>query len=304
MKRIIPFLIAILALCPDSFAENVKREENYASLSGISVTDNFNVQIVDGPSIKVSMTLEDVLADLVHLSLVDGILYIDYDEKSITKEIRAAIRRRVEKSLMMDVVISIPPSCAFNSIAITDNVVLTSKASFGSSNSFNVSVDGNAVIKALTLNTTEAVLTAKKRADVKASLTCGKTIVRSYGNSVLELNVSGNEASVESEGSSTVRFVSSVTSLMVNASANSKLSLLGTASKLELNGMNSANADASALDVKTAKIGLVSASCEVNVHDVITLTLSGGAKLSYLGSPVLDVNKVEKSSIFRKKPEE
>lgn len=299
MKRIIFTLIAILTLESCLFAENVTREDAFASISGISAGNKFNIKLVDGPSIKLTMTTEDVLADYIHLTLVDGILTLTFDEKSITKEVKAVLKHRDPKSIRMDAVLSVPSSCKFNSVSLSESAVLESDASFGSCESFALNVTGNAVVKSLNINSKEATVGVAKHADVKITMSCSNSIIRSEGNSVVELDVSGNEASVESIGASSVKLVSTASAIRVNAAGSSNVSLSGTGTSLEIEGKNSARIDASGLNTKTAKITANGSTCKVNAQDNLSVCLSGGAKIHFAGSPAVEIIKVEKSSIYK-----
>jgi len=300
MKRILISLLAILAIQSSLSAGNITREEQFNSFTGISVSDKFNVSIVDGSSMKVSLTVEEVLADFVHMTIIDGILTITFDEKSMTKEIRASIKQRDPKTIRMDVEIAIPSTCPLKSISLSDHAVLSSKADMSPVESFSLDASGNSVVKALSVKSKDATITASKHAEVKASFDCDKTIISGAGNCILDISASGKEAKIEAQSASMVNFTSAVDLLVVNSAGSSKIAISGTANKIEVNGKNSSCVDASGLSVRTSRLNMTSSYCEINAKDTLYLNLNSGAKLNFAGAPVLEVVKVEKSSIYKK----
>ena len=280
--------------------------------SVVSVSDDFEVTLVKG-AYNVRLTTDKALTPYVQVYVRSKVLYINYDEKAVPKEVKSQYKGKNASVPVFRAVVSLPE---LNGIDLSGNATLTTTEEFDGG-VFNLTMQDKAQIKNLKLNASSVQLNLKKNSLANLNLTAAqKAEIYAEGSANLkaaietaELTVStANSAVVTLNGSSSILSLSAVGSSKISASerndsctmklgGSAEVNIEGESETLLLNAEKNAVLDASNYATKTVEAEMSGGKANVKVSDELSLSLSGGSALYYVGTPVFKIGKVLKSTL-------
>ncbi len=286
--------------------------------TALSVGDNFQVTLREG-ACAVNLTADEALLPYILVSVRDSVLCIEYDEKSVPRDVKKVYRGKNAPVPVLSVSVSSP---FLNSITAMDNAVISGSGS-GSSTVFSDDLEMNlsekATLKDLKLDTDRAILrmdkhsvadiTLKSESQMEVSLKGNSQLKLQYKSRNLLLHQEGNSTAILDGESSTATFAVSGFAknrctdkgnvLVLEAGGSADISLAGEIGDLTLTCERNAKVDA--LEMKTGRVkatlnGWTSAS--VNAQEFLSVHMTGGSTLSFAGVPAIQVDKIMKSSLI------
>lgn len=294
-------------------AQLTDKEIPVSEFNSLSVTDDFEVTLARG-TYGVRLTVDKDLAPYVQVYVKSKTLYLDYDEKSVPKEIRKLYKGKHGLVPVFRIVAYTPE---IQTVTLTDNAVLVGMEEFPSSQ-FELFATDKSQVKNLSVNAVSARISLKKHATAVISAKTERGMEVNMDNSSdLKLTGSGEELVIHSEnsavvvsngpyktqtlstsGSSQVTVSSDADKVSITMEGSSKILLSGKANVLNVKGTRSSSADAYSMPVKEITVDLSgSSNVTASVSDQVDATLVGGSAFYFAGSPTFLIRKIVKSTL-------
>ena len=324
MNKIIYKALAAV-ICSIAFVQFAGAQELYATqtqkekdceveeFTAICVADNFQVSLQEG-ACGVKLLSDEALLPYLLVSVRDSVLYLEYDEKSVPRDVKKLYRGKNAPVPVLKAIVSSP---FLNGITATQNAVIRGNSTVFS-DALDVTVTDKATIKNLVLDAESAKLHMSKNGTADFALTAESQLELSLeGSSQLKLQYKSHNLLLHQEGNSTAilqgesstatfavsgyaknRCTGKGGVLVVEAGGGSDISLAGEMGDLTLTLERTAKVDAlemKASRVKVSQNGWNSAT--VHAEDFLSVSLTGGSTLHYSGIPAIQVDKIMKSSL-------
>lgn len=282
--------------------------------NAVSATDDFEITLGRG-ACNVTVTADQALAPYVQVYVRSKVLYITYDEKSVPKDIRKQYKGRGAPAPVFRVSVTLPEIVG---LFLNDNVSVLAKDALESSR-LDLSLSDKAQVKSLAVHTQAATVSLRKNTLAVLDFSVENTLDLSVeGNANLKADVRAKDLAISTAGSAQVNvsaqkkggvtlrcggnskltFAGDVEKMDLQAGASADLALSGSAAQMLLKAERSADVDANAFLVQRLEADMSGSSkAEVNVAESLTATLVGGSALYYAGSPVFHIGKIMKSTL-------
>jgi hypothetical protein len=285
--------------------------------TAVNISNEFDVSLVQGDVCSITVTIDEPLSPYLSVRCQGKTLFVSFEEKSVTKEVKKLYSGRNAPKPSFHAVIAMP---AVESITICDKVVLNSPSRFEAGiDKFELTVLDEAQVKLLSLSANNAKVNLQKKANVSLNINTennieaitegdsnlnlssgagGELIVNASGKSKVSVKNTSNKVNVAIAGNAQVSIASNCNDVIVNAEGSSKLTLTGMGADISVKASKSANVDAYGLQMTEAVIDIAgNAQVSVNASETIEISSTGG-KLLFAGSPVFKIVKVSKASIL------
>lgn len=305
MKKVLVF-IGMVLISLGAFAQKndvatpaqiVRNKADYTSFVGISIARNFEISLINGGSYYSVVEADSRIADFCRAYVQGSVLYVDVDEKNLPSEAKKIMSKKGALAPVMKVTVSIPEHADFQQINLDGYAILSSLASFSNSSHLNIAASGNSVIKSLNAKVSDLSVTTSKKANVECEIACNNLKVVCSNGSVVMLKGRAHSVETNSDGSSLITLDAAVKTITVTAGGSSNVVLSGTADKFDIIGRNNGKVDASKFKVKSAWADVNHGEAQLNVDENLKLTLQSGAKVNYEGLPVIDIDKIQNSTV-------
>ena len=319
--RVLATVICSIAFVHYSWAQELyptqpqqEKDCEVEEFTALSVGDNFQVTLREG-ACAVKLTADEALLPYILVSVRDSVLCIEYDEKSVPRDVKKVYRGKNAPVPVFSVSVSSP---FLNGITATHDAVIS-----GSSTVFSDDLEMNladkATLKDLKLDTDRAILrmdkhsvadiTLKSESQMEVSLKGNSQLKLQYKSRNLLLHQEGNSTAILDGESSTATFAVSGYAknrctdkgnvLVLEAGGSADISLAGEIGDLTLTCERNAKVDA--MEMKSGRVkatlnGWTSAS--VNAQEFLSVNMTGGSTLSFAGVPAIQVDKIMKSSLI------
>ena len=124
--------------------------------------------------------------------------------------------------------------------------------------------------------------------------------VNTENNSQAIVKHFGNAISLTSAGASLQNIESEVVNLNASLAGGSTIEVKGSAAKLQVKGAATSRLTAEALAADNASVEQTGSSkCHVNVTGNILVNLTGGAMLTFMGKPTIEVDRIVNSTLIK-----
>lgn len=297
MKKVLTLAVATFAAVIFASAENIKKTEEFHSFNSISVSNNFDITIVESSSYSADLTIDSKIIDYCKIYVQAGVLNLSVDEKSFPKELKSQLRG---KNNIVDLKATIHvPAQTLSSLNLSDDAVLNVHGDMTAAKNFNITITDNATVKSMKLYGEQVSINASKKAGFKADIECENIQVATANNATVNIEVKAADADVKTEGSSQAFVNAKLQSCKSVSSAMSKLEFKGVATQYSATGSNFANINAEALEAEEVSVNINSCSCNVNATKKLNITLTSGAKLVFEGTPSITIDKIASSSVTK-----
>lgn len=280
--------------------------------TAISVSDNLQVVLQEG-ACAVKLVSDEALLPYILVSVRDSILYIEYDEKAVPRDVKKVYRGKNAPVPVMQAQVSSP---FLNGILASQNAVISGKGTIFS-DVMDMMLTDKATVKDLKVDAESAILhmgknsvadfTLSIESQLELSLEGSSELKLQYKSRNLLLHQEGNTTAILQGESSTAtygisgfaknRSTGKGNVLVVEAGGNADVSLAGEMGDLTLSLERTSKVDAVELKasrVKVSQNGWNSAT--VHAEDFLSVNLTGGSTLHYSGIPAIQVDKIMKSS--------
>lgn len=296
MKKILLAAAAIFALAIGANAQPVESVQNYSEFAGIDVSNNFEVKISYGETFQVKTLVEDLISQYVQMYVKSGILYITLDEKSYSKEVKAALKGKnaIVPILRAEVQFPSISSMKFSGKTVayaTDNI---------KSDVIKIELEDNAVIKSMSLDGQDVRIKMSNKTNATFDIYCNELEIEGANNAVATLALNATKLNVGTAGSATVNVNGDFKQVETKSQGSSVITLQGNSSKLVVDGSASSYVHAESLDVKEGEVVLAnSAKCDINAKDKLKVDLTGSSTLTFDSNPSVDVTRIIGSTMVR-----
>lgn len=299
-------LAALALLCTTVFAQKAgdapvqisQNKAHYTSFMGVSIAKNFDASIVSGDSYTSVIEADSRIADFCRAYVMGSILYVDIDDKTLPADAKKILNKKGAQAPVLKVLITIPAGADFQQINVDGNASLACSAAFSSAAKLNVVAAGNAVISSMKATVSDLSVTASKKASVTAEMDCNNLKVVTSNNAQVTLKGKATAVAANTDDASQLSLEAVSNTLTLNHGGFTKSVISGTAEKMDLIARINAKVDASKATVKKVWADLNHAEATVNATQNIKMTLQSGAKLSYSGHPVIEIDKIQSSTVI------
>ena len=314
----IAFAVAVLVAPQRSAAQVLSplvmdKDIAVTEFNAINVSDDFEVTLTRG-AYGAHLTVDKELAPYVEVYVRSRTLFINFDEKSVPRDLRKLYRGRSGLTATFRVIVYTPD---VKSITLSDYAILTGTEEFVSTD-FELAAAGKSQVKNLSVTAATAKVSLKKNAAANLVLRADRSIeVATDNNSTLDLSYdaetltlySGGSSIISADGpcvtmnltttgSSQVKVSSETEVVNVSAEGNSLLTLNGKAYDMKVQGARNASVDALAMPLETVDANLANnSSVLVDASKSIHVNLVGGSALYYTGNPLIEIEKIIKSTL-------
>ena len=280
--------------------------------TAISVSDNLQVVLQEG-ACAVKLVSDEALLPYILVSVRDSILFIEYDEKAVPRDVKKVYRGKYAPVPVMRAQVSSP---FLNGILASQNAVISGKGTIFA-DTMDMMITDKATVKDLKVDAESAILhmgknsvadfTLNVESQLELSLEGSSELKLQYKSRNLLMHQEGNTTAILQGESSTATYAISGFAknrstgkgnvLVVEAGGNADVSLAGEMGDLTLSLERTSKVDAVELKasrVKVSQNGWNSAT--VHAEDFLSVNLTGGSTLHYSGIPAIQVDKIMKSS--------
>lgn len=300
MKKLFSVIsIAAAISLSASAATTIQRTEQFSSIGGISVPCDFKVVLQHGASPKVELNVDARVADYCRAYLQGSNVVIELDTKNYPKELKNQLRQKNAEALVLEATVSVPADGQFNSISLKSNANLVATSTLRLQQKLSIDTRDNSVVKLMNVSATSIKVKAENKSTVELTATASNINVSAENNAVLNLKLSGKNAEIESSGSSTLTVDARVDNMTVKPAGQSKYTLTGSSEKMSIIGKGNSYVDAHSFTALDADVDMSNCECLVNPSKTLKIKLESGASLVFDGSPVIEINKIKKSSVIR-----
>ena len=314
----IAFAVAVLVAPQRSAAQVLSplvmdKDIALTEFNALNVSDDFEVTMTRG-AYGAHLTVDKELAPYVEVYVRSRTLFISFDEKAVPKDLRKLYRGRSGLTATFRVIVYAPD---IKTVALSDYAILTGTEEFVSTD-FELSAIGKSQVKNLSVTAATAKISLKKNAaanlvlrtdrDIEISTDNNSTLDLSYDTETLTLWSGGSSVinadgpcvtmNLTTTGSSQVKISSETEVVNITAEGNSLLTLNGKAYDMKVQGARNASVDALAMPLETVDANLANnSSVLVDASKSIHVNLVGGSALYYTGNPLIEIEKIIKSTL-------
>lgn len=298
MKRM--FLFSAFLLCAifsASAQSHFVQEKDYESFKNVNVADKFVVKLKHSSKYSVRITSDERISPYIQTYVKNGTLWLVLDEKSYTPELKKELKQKGTEAPLLEAEISMP---TIKSLVIKDKAILTHCDRLHAE-SFSLTVGDNAKVSSFNLDCSNAELSCVKNGVVSADVSVsGKLRVSASNSAEISLVQAGGSLIIETGGSSVVKAKANVTDAELSVSNGSRVSVSGKASSIKVKASGLSMTDLENLEAKEGTVEQSNSSkCYVNVTNSLSVNLTGGAMLSYMKKPSIEVERIISSTLIK-----
>lgn len=295
---------------PPAQLEKACEVEEFTS---VCIVSDFQVTLQEG-SCAVKLKADEALVPYILVAVRDSVLYLEYDEKSVPRDVKKVYRGKNAAVPVMKVSITAP---CLNGITAMQNATVSG---FGTvfSDALEIHLTDKATLKNIRLDTESAKvemdknsvadfnlsaeaqleLSLEDKSQLKLQYKTRNLLVHQVGNATAILTGESSTATFAIAGYAKNRCTNKGNVLVVEAGGNADVSLAGQTGDLTLTSERSAKTDA--LEMKASRVkATLNGWTSANVHaeEFLSVDLSGGSTLHYSGIPAIQVDKIVKSTL-------
>lgn len=289
-------LAVITAIAANAQASLVQ-ENDYESFSSVNISDDFIVKLNSSDKYSVKTVSDERVAPFVSCYVKNGVLYVSLDRKSFTPELKKQLKAKGAAKPVLEVEVYFP---SIKSLEMSGNTNLQI-ADVVKAENFTLVLSDKAKVNKLNIESETAEINLSKSAYANVEATTSKTLyVNTENNSQAIVKHFGNAISLTSAGASLQNIESEVVNLNASLAGGSTIEVKGSAAKLQVKGAATSRLTAEALAADNASVEQTGSSkCHVNVTGNILVNLTGGAMLTFMGKPTIEVDRIVNSTLIK-----
>ena len=296
-KLFIAVALAVITAIAANAQASLVQENDYESFSSVNISDDFIVKLNSSDKYSVKTVSDERVAPFVSCYVKNGVLYVSLDRKSFTPELKKQLKAKGAAKPVLEVEVYFP---SIKSLEMSGNTNLQI-ADVVKAENFTLVLSDKAKVNKLNIESETAEINLSKSAYANVEATTSKTLyVNTENNSQAIVKHFGNAISLTSAGASLQNIESEVVNLNASLAGGSTIEVKGSAAKLQVKGAATSRLTAEALAADNASVEQTGSSkCHVNVTGNILVNLTGGAMLTFMGKPTIEVDRIVNSTLIK-----
>ena len=296
-KLFIAVALAVITAIAANAQASLVQENDYESFSSVNISDDFIVKLNSSDKYSVKTISDERVAPFVSCYVKNGVLYVSLDRKSFTPELKKQLKAKGAAKPVLEVEVYFP---SIKSLEMSGNTNLQI-ADVVKAENFTLVLSDKAKVNKLNIESETAEINLSKSAYANVEATTSKTLyVNTENTSQAIVKHFGNAISLTSAGTSLQNIESEVVSMNASLNGGSTIEVKGSAAKLQVKGAATSRLTAEALAADNASVEQTGSSkCHVNVTGNILVNLTGGAMLTFMGKPTIEVDRIVNSTLIK-----
>lgn len=296
-KLFFALALAVITAIAANAQASLVQENDYESFSSVNISDDFIVKLNSSDKYSVKTISDERVAPFVSCYVKNGVLYVSLDRKSFTPELKKQLKAKGAAKPVLEVEVYFP---SIKSLEMSGNTNLQI-ADVVKADNFTLVLSDKAKVNKLNIESETAEINLSKSAYANVEATTSKTLyVNTENNSQAIVKHFGNAISLTSAGASLQNIESEVVNLNASLAGGSTIEVKGSAAKLQVKGAATSRLTAEALAADNASVEQTGSSkCHVNVTGNILVNLTGGAMLTFMGKPTIEVDRIVNSTLIK-----
>lgn len=296
-KLFFALALAVITAIAANAQASLVQENDYESFSSVNISDDFIVKLNSSDKYSVKTISDERVAPFVSCYVKNGVLYVSLDRKSFTQELKKQLKAKGAAKPVLEVEVYFP---SIKSLEMSGNTNLQI-ADVVKAENFTLVLSDKAKVNKLNIESETAEINLSKSAYANVEATTSKTLyVNTENTSQAIVKHFGNAISLTSAGTSLQNIESEVVSMNASLNGGSTIEVKGSAAKLQVKGAATSRLTAEALAADNASVEQTGSSkCHVNVTGNILVNLTGGAMLTFMGKPTIEVDRIVNSTLIK-----
>ena len=296
-KLFIAVALAVITAIAANAQASLVQENDYESFSSVNISDDFIVKLNSSDKYSVKTISDERVAPFVSCYVKNGVLYVSLDRKSFTPELKKQLKAKGAAKPVLEVEVYFP---SIKSLEMSGNTNLQI-ADVVKADNFTLVLSDKAKVNKLNIESETAEINISKSAYANVEATTSKTLyVNTENTSQAIVKHFGNAISLTSAGTSLQNIESEVVNMNASLNGGSTIEVKGSAAKLQVKGAATSRLTAEALAADNASVEQTGSSkCHVNVTGNILVNLTGGAMLTFMGKPTIEVDRIVNSTLIK-----
>ena len=296
-KLFIAVALAVITAIAANAQASLVQENDYESFSSVNISDDFIVKLNSSDKYSVKTISDERVAPFVSCYVKNGVLYVSLDRKSFTPELKKQLKVKGTAKPVLEVEVYFP---SIKSLEMSGNTNLQI-ADVVKAENFTLVLSDKAKVNKLNIESETAEINLSKSAYANVEATTSKTLyVNTENTSQAIVKHFGNAISLTSAGTSLQNIESEVVNMNASLNGGSTIEVKGSAAKLQVKGAATSRLTAEALAADNASVEQTGSSkCHVNVTGNILVNLTGGAMLTFMGKPTIEVDRIVNSTLIK-----
>jgi hypothetical protein len=296
-KLFFALALAVITVIAANAQASLVQENDYESFSSVNISDDFIVKLNSSDKYSVKTISDERVAPFVSCYVKNGVLYVSLDRKSFTPELKKQLKAKGAAKPVLEVEVYFP---SIKSLEMSGNTNLQI-ADVVKADNFTLVLSDKAKVNKLNIESETAEINLSKSAYANVEATTSKTLyVNTENTSQAIVKHFGNAISLTSAGTSLQNIESEVVSMNASLNGGSTIEVKGSAAKLQVKGAATSRLTAEALAADNASVEQTGSSkCHVNVTGNILVNLTGGAMLTFMGKPTIEVDRIVNSTLIK-----
>ena len=296
-KLFFALALAVITAIAANAQASLVHENDYESFSSVNISDDFIVKLNSSDKYSVKTISDERVAPFVSCYVKNGVLYVSLDRKSFTPELKKQLKAKGAAKPVLEVEVYFP---SIKSLEMSGNTNLQI-ADVVKADNFTLVLSDKAKVNKLNIESETAEINLSKSAYANVEATTSKTLyVNTENTSQAIVKHFGNAISLTSAGTSLQNIESEVVNMNASLNGGSTIEVKGSAAKLQVKGAATSRLTAEALAADNASVEQTGSSkCHVNVTGNILVNLTGGAMLTFMGKPTIEVDRIVNSTLIK-----
>lgn len=296
-KLFFALALAVMTAIAANAQASLVQENDYESFSSVNISDDFIVKLNSSDKYSVKTISDERVAPFVSCYVKNGVLYVSLDRKSFTPELKKQLKAKGAAKPVLEVEVYFP---SIKSLEMSGNTNLQI-ADVVKADNFTLVLSDKAKVNKLNIESETAEINLSKSAYANVEATTSKTLyVNTENTSQAIVKHFGNAISLTSAGTSLQNIESEVVNMNASLNGGSTIEVKGSAAKLQVKGAATSRLTAEALAADNASVEQTGSSkCHVNVTGNILVNLTGGAMLTFMGKPTIEVDRIVNSTLIK-----
>lgn len=278
-------------------AQLVKESKKLSAFTAIEVGYEFDIVVTESETYKVEWAVDETVANLVKIGQQGSVLRIGFDSKAMTKEQKKHYKGKEAPKMTLKVMVYTP---GLESITLADKARMSAQDATFQSNGFTLMMKDESSVSGLNIQSNNALIQTSGKAGVNITLDSKRIDVRGEKKSSVALKVKGCEQLNVNGDDDFILVVSGDVSkdIYVQSMSSSKTVLRkGSTPELVFSSKNSAELSSAEYDAKKVSLVMAGGQASVKALEDLKLELKGGSAVQFVGDPLIEIVRIEKSSV-------
>lgn len=300
MKKIFAVALLCAAMVLGSVnaqAQLVKKEKQLSPFTGIEAGYDYEITVVESETYKVEWAVDEIVADLVKISQQGSVLRLAFDSKGMTKEQKKHYKGKDAPKLTLKATVYTP---GLESISLEDKARLNAQESTFKSNGFTLTMKDESSVNGLNVQSNNALLQTSGKSAANLTLESKRIDIRGEKRSSVSLKVKEcDQFKADADGDFILVVSGNINKDAYLQGENSSKIVLrnGSTPEIVFSSKNSAELSASEYAAKKVSLVMVGGQAVVNATEDLKLELKGGSVVQFANDPIIEIVKIEKSTV-------